>query len=248
MIYTPENLHYCIAATFDDFSAWEKERIARGFFPISISLAGPASQPLYTAVMVKFEPAIPSQSLPRLSEDELAGKIAELGAADQPLHPYLISATGSGTDIIYAVSFRSMATKPHVMLDMPQSTYRLENGAQRKLGRILLWVDAFGPPDDIRYCAIWEDNSDRVAWNADAVDDRKEGRQQRFEAMNSIDVRPALVALTPTRGVARLFVDTRLRHGWYSLPERRRAAFQTALTGQEAAGRLPIRIATTLAD
>lgn len=248
MIYTTENLHYCIGVTLENFCAWTEERITLGFFPISISLAGPPLEPLYTAVMVKFEPAVASQSLARLTHDELAGKIAELGAGDRPLHPYLISATGAGADIIYAVSFRAMATQPYVMLNMPQSTYNEENGTQRALGRILLWVDAFGSPDDIRYCAIWEDNPDRVAWNAEAIDYRKEGRQQRFEAMNSVDARPALIALTPTRGVARLFVDSRLRHGWYSLPERKRGAFQTALTRQQAAGRLPIRIATTLAD
>lgn len=247
MIYTKDNLHYCLGVSFAAFVRWRAGRVRQGFRSISISLAGPAAGPICTAVMVKYDAPLPAQMSAKLSRSALDAKIAELAALDRPLHPQIIAATGVGSDVAYAAEFRERADRPYVQLDMSRQDYRSETKAQRAAGRILLWVDAFGSPDRIRYCAIWGLNSDRVAWNAEAINDSGEARQQRFEAMRSINARPALIALTPARGVARLFVDSRLKHGWASLPERARTAFDAALVEQVAAGRFPTNIATTMA-
>jgi hypothetical protein len=53
MIYTHSNLKFCIGLTFDDYTQWRDTHGEDGFRTHALSMAGPASQPLYTAVMVK---------------------------------------------------------------------------------------------------------------------------------------------------------------------------------------------------
>lgn len=246
MIYTNANLKICMAAPREIYTQWRDERAEEGFRTVSISLTGPTSVPIYTAVMVKRDPPFRSRSWSRLSKDELTDKIAEMEALDPPLRPYVVAATGSGSDVVYAAAFREMASKPRIRLTMSPGTYVTENETQRAADRILLWVDSFGTAGDIRYCAIWGDNPDRIAWNSEAINDSGDARQQRFEAMRSIKARPSLIAYTPAGGLARLFVDSRLKHGWSSLPDMSGDAFQKACDEEQAEGRFPIRIATTV--
>lgn len=246
MIYTDSNLKYCMAAPLEFFVQWRDELAAEGFRPISISLAGPISKPIYSAVMVKR--SFRTNSFPSLTKDQLSAKIDELAGAARPLHPYLVAATGSGSNVLYAASFREMSRAPRVRLNMFPSSYQSENEEQRVAGRILIWVDAFGTPEDIRYCAIWADNPDMIGWNVEALNDKGDTRQQRYEALNSINVRPALTAMTPAAGAARLFVDTRLKHRWHSQTDMSGNGFSEALDVQERAGRFPIQIGTTVAN
>ena len=53
MIYTADNLKVCLAASFDAYAVWRDELATAGFRTPSLSLAGPSSAPIYTAVMVK---------------------------------------------------------------------------------------------------------------------------------------------------------------------------------------------------
>jgi len=248
MNYTNQNLKVCLAAPLEIFTQWRDEHAQDGFRPISLSLAGPTSVPIYTAVMAKHDPPFRSQSWPALSKSALNSKIAELAGGDRQLHPYMVAATGSGNSAIYAASFREMSRQPAVKLDLTAQQYRDECNAQRLLNRMLIWVDAFGTAADIRYCAIWGDNPGNIAWNAEGVNDKGDERQERFDILISIGARPAHVAMTPDGGLARLFVDTRLKHAWDSKASMSADRMQEVMAEQAAAGRFPVRIATAVID
>ncbi len=148
--------------------------------------------------------------------------------------------------MVYAASFRAMSAKPKVELSMTAAAYRQQHAAQRTAGRIPIAVDAFGTASAIRYCAIWGDNADRIAWNAEAIDDHKPERQQRFDAMTSIGARSAIVAMTPNGGVMRVFVDSQLKHSWAAADDMSGNKFSAVLVEQKAAGRFPVRIGATV--
>ncbi|HEY5712362.1 MAG TPA: serine hydrolase [Allosphingosinicella sp.] len=248
MIYTRHNLKYCMASIGELFFQWRDEQAGEGFRPISLSLAGPASEPIYSAVMVKYDPPFRSRSFHGITKDQLRATIDEMAALERPLFPYLIAATGSGSNVTYGASFREMAVKPFTKLNMFPNAFRDECTAQREAGRIPLWIDSFGAPDDVRYCAVWGANPGPIAWNLDAVNDVNPHFQERFNAMGSIGARSELLAMTPSGGIAQMFVDSRLKHGWSSEADMSGDRFGKALDEQKTAGFFPIRIATNVAN
>lgn len=246
MIYTNANLKFCTAFPLAAYTAWRDDLSEDGFRHISLSLAGPPGAPLYTAVMVKRDPPVRVRSFAKMSFAELVAKIAEMAAADGPLHPFIVSATGPQSTATYAAAFREMAEAPQFRPNMSAGEYREENETQRAAGRIPIWIDAHGSISNVRYCAIWAANPGGVAWNAEAVNDLEPERSQRFEAMSSVRARPQLVAMTPNGAAARLFVDSCLKDGWSSKTNMSAGGFDTALDEQAASGLLPVLINTAI--
>ena len=248
MLFTRDNLKTRLAASRSDYVQWRDDLSAQGFRTVSLSVAGPTSAPIYTAVMVKLASPFRGRSDPSLSLAQLNAMITELAADSQPLHPYVLSATGSGDSIVYAAGFRAMPDAPIVKPNLSAEDFRAENATQRAAGRWPIWLDSFGTRSNIRYCGIWATNSEHVAWSADALNDSGAARQERFEAMVSVLARPAAVAITPDGGVARIFVDSALKHSWASGASMSATEMQQAMTEHATDGRFPARIAAEVVD
>lgn len=248
MLFTPNNLKTMLAASPSDYVQWRDDLSAEGFRTVSLSIAGPANAPIYTAVMVKLPTPFRGRSDPSLTLAQLNAMITELAADNQPLHPYIVSATGSGSNIVYAAAFRAMPDAPVFQANLSADQFRAENTTQRAAGRWPIWVDSFGTSSNIRYCGLWAHNSEHVAWSADALNDRGDTRQQRFEAMVSVLARPTAVALTPDGGVARIFVDSALKHSWVAKPSMSAGEMAAAMEEQKQASRFPYRIAAEIVN
>lgn len=244
MIFTKNNLSSRIGITLEAYTQWRDAKNKEGFRTISLSLAGTPSQPLYTAVMVKYEPPFRGKSWARISPEQLDETITKM-RTEESLHPFLIAATGSGSDVIYAVGFRELPAQPVVKPNLTLLQYQVEHAIQRAAGRILIAVDSFGSADDIRFCAIWGANPDRIAWNAESVDDKGAPRQQRFDALISVGARESLLAMTPDGGVTRLFVDSRLKQDWTAKPNLSKAEMEDLIGQESSANRFPFCISTT---
>lgn len=246
MIYTADNLKVCLAASFDAYTSWRDELAPVGFRTLSLSLAGPASAPIYSAVMVKPSQGFVGRSWSRLSLAELNATIEEMKAQNPRMVPYILSATGSGSDVVYAVCFREMAGGSVALPRLSAGQLREANDQARADGRRLLWFDAFGEPGAIRYCAVWGDNPENEAWNAQAVNDKGATAEARHEALRAIGGRPVHVALTPEGGRAKIYVDTQLTHGWYAAGLMPAHRFDDVCREQAAQGRQPVNLGTTL--
>src|SRR5580765_4712869 len=107
MIFTKNNLSSRIGLTLDEYAQWRDAKDQDGFRTISLSLAGTPSAPLYTAVMVKYEQPFRGKSWARLDRAGLDETIATM-RSEESLHPFLIAATGSDSDAIYAIGFREL--------------------------------------------------------------------------------------------------------------------------------------------
>ncbi len=247
MIFTQNNLKVCLAAPQEIYAQWRDEQ-GEGFRTVSLSLAGPTDVPVYTGVMVKYDRPFRGQSFLRLTREALDAKVAELATAPRPLHPYIITATGSSGSAVYAVCFREMDEMPLLRPNLTAEEYIAETAFHHDTGKILLWVDCFGTGSTVRYCAIWGANTKGEAWNAEAVDDKNPERQQRYDALDAIAARPALVAMTHLGGVARMFVDSRLLNSQSSRSDLGPNEMQSEMQTQQASRRYPIRIGTAVVN
>ena len=254
MIYNEGNLQYCVDRKRKGYEEWRDPRLDDGFRTISLALAGPASDPSYSAVMVRYAQPFRTWAFSRLKKGELDRKIAEL---EEEAHPYLIAATGSGNDVVYAAVFREVTQMfttgiGHIdegpALDISAQEFIERNGRERDIGRILISVDTFGTPSNARYCAVWGPNPENIVWNADGINEKGEDRHERFEAMKSIGARPALVAMTPSGGVALVYLDRRLKHSRHTETNMDGEKFSRVLGEQREADRFPICIGTTFTD
>lgn len=246
MIFTKHNLEVCLAAPQGVYEQWRDDLNDKGYRTISLSLCSTTSVPIYTAVMVKFATPFRGRSSPNLGGEALRAKIAEMAALSPPLHPFILTATGSAAQPIFAVAFREMPKAPAVDRSMTADEFNTKNTEQRAAGRIPLWMDSYGSGADIRYCAIWGDNPERIAWNAEALNDQNPERQQRFDALVSVGVRPSLIAMTHEGGAVRLFVDQRLEHSWNAKTNFSGTAIQAEMAAQAKEGRFPVRIGTAV--
>ena len=247
MIFNQNNLKVCLAAPQEIYTQWRDEQ-PDGFRTVSLSMAGPTDVPIYTAVMVKYDRPFRGRSYSLLSRAELDAKINELLLAERPLYPYILTATGPSSAPLYAVCFREMDVMPLAAPNLSADQYRAETELQRDLGNILLWVDCFGTGGSVRYCAVWGANEKGEAWNAEAIDDKNPERQERFDALDTIGARPALVAMNHNGGLARMFVDSRLLRSHSSRSNMRPNEMQGEMQTQQASRRYPIRIGTAVVN
>lgn len=240
MIFTPENLQFRIAVPQREWREFRDELGPSGYRTHALSLSGSTSDPRYTGVLVKRAQAFRGTSF--LAEDEsgLREQVARI-AQNDGLHPYVIAATGSATHPVYAAAFRELGEKPVVEPNMTAGEFANANAKQHDANRILLWFDCFGSSSDIRYCAIWGANRNRVAWSADGMNDDPALHQQRFDAMTSVWARQALAAVTPTGGLASLYVDSRIA-SWAGRPAMTRRALGKEIASQALDGRYPVCI------
>jgi CubicO group peptidase (beta-lactamase class C family) len=248
MIYTKQNLKYCTFKVESDYAAWRDDLAAQGFRTISLSLAQLVGNVprVYTAVMVKLPTPFAGRSFPLLTRAQLEAKVTEMAAQSPALHPYIVSATGSGIGARYAAAFRHMNPATELQPALTESQYKDAVAARREAGEIPVWIDSFGTASSPRLCVVWQKNLDLIAWNAEALNDKGDARQQRFEAVVSVGGRPTHLAITPDGGYARLFVDNQLKGGWKSRPAKSVSEFETEANAMAKEGFFPVHIASGL--
>jgi CubicO group peptidase (beta-lactamase class C family) len=246
MNYTQQNLTVCTLKTEKDYAAWRDELGGQGFRTLSLSVTtlAPNTPVLYTAVMVKPPAPFAGRSFPSLRRAELDARKTEMAALSPPLYPYIVSATGSGDGVIYAVAFRELPAATEMQPSLTEAEYATAVGQRRAAGELPVWIDSFGTAQNRRLCVIWGKNQRLVAWNAEAVNDKGDVRQQRFDAVTSVGGRPSLLAITPDAGYARLFVDSQLKGGWKSRPAQSVRAFETEAATLATEGLFPSHIAS----
>jgi len=216
----------------------ERDKFAdKGFRPLSLSIYGGTSDPLYAAVMVKRPVVIATKSVIGKSQAEYQDVFNQM--ADDGFGPFIITATGPRDSAVFAGSFRKMSHIPLTRSNLSKAEFIDLNAKQHDAGAILIWADCFGTLADPRYCAIWEPNPGHIAWNIDAVDEQGAKLQQRYEAMKGMGARPALVAVTPTGGIMEMFVDSQIG-SWKSKVGMTSAEYQAEFSANADAGRWPV--------
>jgi CubicO group peptidase (beta-lactamase class C family) len=221
----------------------ERDKFAeKGFRTLSLSIYGTPNDPRFAAVMVKRDQVIAARSFINLSQSQYQ-KVFEDQAAEG-FGPYIITATGPKNGAIFAGAFRKMSHIPLTRSNLSKDEFIQLNRQQHDAGNILIWADCFGTPSEPRYCAIWDSNPGKVAWNIDAVDEGGSQLQQRFEAMTGMGARPALLSVTPSGNIMEMFVDSQIGP-WESRVGMTSADYQAKFNANAAAGRWPICVSAS---
>jgi CubicO group peptidase (beta-lactamase class C family) len=212
----------------------------QGFRTVSLCVYGEPNDPRYAAVMVKRPNPADEKSFIALSIAEMQKKTNDL--AKQGFGAAIISATGPASSPLVAAVFRPMMPLPLTSGNLTADDLLKANQQAWKDGNILKWADAYGTPDDTRYMAVWQPNTDNAAWNCDGVNDDVQTMQQRFNALVSGGGRAQHVAITPSQGFLQVFVDTDIG-GWFSVGNMTSAGFQAKRDELEKQGFAPICVA-----
>lgn len=250
MIYSDQNLRYCLFKASTEYLDWRDKLADQGFRTISLSMVrtNPNAPAIYTAVMVRLPQPFEGRSSPFLTATELEHKIAEMAAHSPPFHPYIVAALGSGAGVRYAVAFRRSGAATELQPSLSEAQYQIEVTRRRQRDEIPIWIDCFGTETDRRLCVIWAKNLEQVAWNAESVHDKGAVRQERTDAVNSVGGRTSLLAIAPDGGYARVFVDTQLSGSSLSKTAKRLDAFKDEATELAEQGFFPTHIATGVVD
>ena len=221
----------------------ERDKFAeKGFRPLSLSIYGSPNDPRFAAVMVKRPQVIATRSFINMSHSEFQKVFDD--QAKEGFGPFIITATGPKDGAVFAGSFRKMSNIPLTRHNLSKDEFIQLNAQQHDAGKILMWADCFGTPNEPRYCAIWGPNPDKVAWNIDAVDEGGDKLQQRFEAMAGMGARPALLSVTPSNNLMEMFVDSHIGP-WTSKAGMTSAEYQAAFNSNAEAGRWPICVSAS---
>jgi CubicO group peptidase (beta-lactamase class C family) len=237
MTFTPQNIVAWHDRNTANHVAERDKFAAKGFRPLSLSIYGTTSDPLYAAVMVKRPTVIATRSVIGKSETEYVTVFNDMSA--DGYGPFIITATGPRDSAVFAGSFRKMSKIPLTRSNLSKTEFIDLNADQHDKGRILLWADSFGTVSDPRYCAIWGRNPDDIAWNIDAVAESGGPLQQRYEAMKAMGARPALIAITPSGAIMEMFVDSKIG-SWSSKISMTSDEYQAEVIANIDEGRWPV--------
>jgi CubicO group peptidase (beta-lactamase class C family) len=223
----------------DQHKALVDDWAGKGFRTLSLSVYGTPQDPRYASVMVKRPAVIATKAFYSRTQAGIQQAFDEM--ARQGWGPYILTATGPAANPVFAGVFTPMNAIPVTRLSLTGQQFADLNEAQQAAGRILLWADAFGTPDDTRYTAIWGPNPAHEAWNAEAIDEGGADLQARFDALTASWARPSLLSITPSGRHFEMFVDTVIGP-WSSKVGMTAAQYQTEFDARVAQGLFPIRV------
>lgn len=215
---------------------------AQGFSTLALSVYGDRNNPRYAAVMVKRSVNIATVQRFGLNAAQFQATFNEMSA--KGFGPYLVSATGSSADPLFAACFMPMSPTPLTRHGIDGAEFDRINEQQMMAGGILKSVDAYGEPGNVRYVAVWHPNPDRVSWNCDGYAEDLGTAQQRFNAVTATGGRSAIVSVVPGDRVLQCFVDTTIG-AWSSHGNMTSQQYQDEFNKAAAQGLSPVCVSAS---
>jgi CubicO group peptidase (beta-lactamase class C family) len=200
-------------ATLDKHQPLVDQYAKQGYRSISLCLYGDHASPNYAAVMIKRPTLIATKQYDSMNAATWQQTFNDM--SKQGYGPYIVTATGSGQDALFAAVFREMTPTPLTRHNMTAADFIAENNRQMAAGNILAWVDSYGTPTDTRFIAVWHPNVDNSTWNCDAVDVDAVTNMHYYNALTSVWARPKCIAMTPSMHYVEMYDDTTIGH-WES--------------------------------
>ncbi|MCA8949030.1 MAG: serine hydrolase [Planctomycetes bacterium] len=133
----------------------------QGYRPISVSVGGGLSGAHVAATWLQ-RPG-PGWSISGVLDKSAmqAWILTQLAAGRRPLS---ISSSGSGTDTAYVAVFVADGVPANYVLDVDRATFDTACETARQNGRWLAQASVHGALLATRFCAVFEDNPDDIAW------------------------------------------------------------------------------------
>jgi CubicO group peptidase (beta-lactamase class C family) len=212
--------------THDDYQHQWNTLVPQGYRPISISVYGDRSNPLYANVWVqKSGPAFAGIHGATASEFQT---FFDTWAA-KGFSPSILAVTGSANDPVFAAIMEQSdhgisLTRYGLVSGSDQDAATLEYWIReaRQKNWIPRWVSMYGATNDRRYAIVLDPNSRRSLWSiAGWWGENGTDYQNRFNAHGQQWARPAFVTVSPDGAYLSVFQEDRMgdwvaRHGMSS--------------------------------
>jgi CubicO group peptidase (beta-lactamase class C family) len=215
---------------------------AQGYGMISLSVYGDPGNALYAAVWVN-RPMARWEAIGGVSATEYQ-KWFNTWAA-QGYASELVSATGSGSDALFAaVMIEGVTSGWMARHNLSAASFAAQNSAARSANMIPICVSIYGDPGRPAYAGIWRANPGFTKWMVNPADPAQ-WYQTTFDTATQLpgytlsSWRPAYVAVSSDQTYCSVYTDDCVgpwvaRHG---MPA---AEYQAELDAQNQAGRYPI--------
>lgn len=212
--------------THADYQQQWDTLVAKGYRPISISVYGERSNPLYAAVWVqKSGPAFAGIHGATHTEFQ---KFFDTWAA-KGFSPTILAATGPANNPVFAAvmeqSDHGVSLTRHGLVsgsvDNPSAVEHWLHQA-RQNNWIPRWISIYGEPNHRRYAIVLDPNPLRTLWTVGGLHgENSTDYQNRFNAHAQQWARPAFVTVSPDGGYLSIFREDSLgnwvgRHGMSS--------------------------------
>ncbi|MCB9878050.1 MAG: serine hydrolase [Planctomycetes bacterium] len=210
---------------------------ALGYRPISLAVAGGLASPNYSAVW--WQSAGPNWVTAHgMTESQYIA--ARLGWVLQGYRPKLVTASGSGTNTVWAAVFVQDGVTAWHDVNMSLAAFESDAQAKRSAGYRLVSCATYGSALAPRFAPVYE-LDDSVAWGWEA-DDNSVEFAEHIAAHSDGDNRPAFFGMRETSRYFSIWHDDRVG-GWAFVGDRTSAQFANDKLAMQAAGLYPLSIA-----
>jgi CubicO group peptidase (beta-lactamase class C family) len=222
--------------TASEHQAQFNSLVSQGFRIISLSVYGDEDNPRYAAVWVqKGGPAwVAFHGKTGDQYQEFFNTQTAKG-----FRPVIITASGSGSDIVYAGVFEKDTTPFIAKHGITQAQFVEQCESAQKNNNILRWASVYGAANNT-YAGIWEKNTNNVAWNYSLGDDSA-SYQNKFNVYTSVWVRPALVAVSANHKYLAVWYDNSIGD-WTAHHNMTSQGYQAKFDELTSQGFFPIRV------
>jgi CubicO group peptidase (beta-lactamase class C family) len=154
-------------------------------------------------------------------------------------HPVLISATGDGTQAIFAGVFENSSVGPwKARHGIDEATFQSECESAATANQILASASVYGNGAKRLYAAVWHTNDDLARWTYHSSD-TGQTYQTWFDEATQLPARPGYVALSAAQQYLSVFRDDRIGE-WHARHGMTSDEYQAEFDQRTKAGLFPI--------
>jgi hypothetical protein len=198
----------------DQYTTLHEAASSDGYRLLSLSIYGPATAPLYTAVMIKRTQAAEQHHWPLLNSAQLTQTLSDQGA--QNFGAIILAATGPASDPRFALVCERQETVSLALFGLKSgradepATLQGKHRDARIQGFMPRWIASYGSAEEPSFAGVWGFKTGPTTWNGDGVAETAEELLARLNAQSSGWCRPALLALSQDGRHASVFVDNQV--------------------------------------
>ncbi|MBL8751862.1 MAG: serine hydrolase [Planctomycetes bacterium] len=160
----------------------------------------------------------------------------------QGYRPKLLTAAGSGADVVFAAVFVADGLGFADYLGMNETTFGSTTAAQRGLGRMLVSADIYGTSTTPLYCGVYENNVNDVVWGH-VVDADVAGFTATFDAFYEGQARLSALGMSESQRYVSVWQDDRVGV-WAARADATSSGWQTEFNTLTGLGLQPLVIAS----
>ena len=169
-----------------------------------------------------------------LGEGELHDSLR--ACAQKGFQPILL--TASGVHPRFSAVLEKGGAPARTLTGLTWKRFQAECDSAQRNGALLIWMDAYGLPQEPVFAGIWKSNRENIPWNYSMGDDEKT-LQSKLTAFSQVWVRPALIVPIPGGKYFTLWQENAIGT-WLFHPALKQEACASDLDREGAKGMHPV--------